>query len=136
MFWLYLFMDALHCSSVLVFTFGTSLLSQGSKSSYDLKVNALFLLEHPSTCKCFDPWDVEHLLWLLESWPLATSLTNFKHATKTATLSAVIMQNTVLTHLCYALIIRTFFFIVMLLFLFPHQVKKQVTRLSSTSNYI
>ena len=27
-----------------------------------------FYLQHPSSCKHFDPWDVEHLLSLLESW--------------------------------------------------------------------
>ena len=39
--------------------------------------------------KCFDPWDVEWLLSLLESWAPASSLTTFKLAWKTATLLAL-----------------------------------------------
>ena len=27
-----------------------------------------FDVQLPPSCKCFDPWDVEHLLSLLESW--------------------------------------------------------------------
>ena len=38
----------------------------------------------------FDPWDVEHLLSLLESWAPASSLTTFKLAWKTATLLALV----------------------------------------------
>ena len=34
-----------------------------------------FYLQHPPSHKCFDPWDVEHLLSLLESWaPASLSL--------------------------------------------------------------
>ena len=43
-----------------------------------------------SFCKCFDPWDVEHLLSLLESWAPASSLTTFKLVWKTATLLALV----------------------------------------------
>ena len=45
-----------------------------------------FYLQCPPSCKCFDPWDVEHFLSLLESWALASSLTISKLACKTATL--------------------------------------------------
>ena len=49
-----------------------------------------FYLQHPPSHKCFDPWDVECLLSLLESWALASSLTTFKLAWKTATLLALV----------------------------------------------
>ena len=47
-----------------------------------------FYLQHPPSCKHFDPWDVEHLLSLLESLASASSLTTFMLAWKTATLVA------------------------------------------------
>ena len=37
-----------------------------------------FYLQCPPSHKHFDPWDVEHLLSLLESWAPASSLTTFK----------------------------------------------------------
>ena len=49
-----------------------------------------FYLQHPPSCKCFDPWDVEHLLSLLESWAPASSLTTFKLAWKTGTLLVLV----------------------------------------------
>ena len=49
-----------------------------------------FYLQHPPSHKHFDPWDVEHLLSLLESWAPASSLTTFKLAWKTATLLALV----------------------------------------------
>ena len=49
-----------------------------------------FYLQHPPSRKQFDPWDVEHLLSLLESWAPASSLTAFKLAWKTATLLALV----------------------------------------------
>ena len=49
-----------------------------------------FYLQHPPSHKCFDPWDVEQLLSLLESWAPASSLTSFKLAWKTATLLALV----------------------------------------------
>ena len=49
-----------------------------------------FYLQHPPSCKHFDPWDVEHLLSLLESWALAASLTTFKLAWKTATILTLV----------------------------------------------
>ena len=48
-----------------------------------------YLQCHPS-CKWFDPWDVEHLLSLLESWAPTSSLTTFKLAWKTATLLVLV----------------------------------------------
>ena len=48
-----------------------------------------FYLQHPPSRKWFDPWDVECLLSLLESWACASSLTTFKLALKTATLLAL-----------------------------------------------
>ena len=49
-----------------------------------------FYLQYPPSRKQFDPWDVEHLLSLLESWAPASSLTTFKLAWKTATLLALV----------------------------------------------
>ena len=49
-----------------------------------------FYLQHPPSHKNFDPWDVEHLLSLLESWAPTSSLTTFKLAWKTATLLALV----------------------------------------------
>ena len=49
------------------------------------KLMCHFYLQHPPSHKCFDAWDVEHLLSLLESWAPASSLTTFKLAWKTAT---------------------------------------------------
>ena len=48
-----------------------------------------FYLQCPPSRKQFDPWDVEHLLFLLESWAPVSSLTTFKLAWKTATLLAL-----------------------------------------------
>ena len=50
------------------------------------KLTCHFYLQHPPSHKPFDPWDVEHLLYLLESWAPTSSLTAFKLAWKTATL--------------------------------------------------
>ena len=49
-----------------------------------------FYLECPPSHKCFDPWNVEGLLTLLESWSPTSSLTTFKIAWKTATLLALV----------------------------------------------
>ena len=49
-----------------------------------------FYLQHHPSHKWFDPWDVEHLLSLLESWAPMSSLTTFKLAWKTATLLALV----------------------------------------------
>ena len=58
-----------------------------------LKLMHNFYLQHPPSRKWFDPWDVEHLLSLLESWAPASSLTTFKLAWKTATLLALVTAN-------------------------------------------
>ena len=56
-----------------------------------------FYLQHPSSHKWFDPWDIEHLLSLLESWAPTSSLTTFKLAWKTALLFGhVLLQSIVL----------------------------------------
>ena len=55
-----------------------------------LKLMRHFYLQHPPSHKQFDPWDVECLLSLLESWAPASSLTTFKLAWKTATLLALV----------------------------------------------
>ena len=49
-----------------------------------------FYLQHPLSCKCFHPWDVEDLLSLLECWAPASSLTTFKLAWTTATLLVLV----------------------------------------------
>ena len=54
------------------------------------KLMHYFYLQCPPSCKHFDPWYVEYLLSLLESWALASSLTTFKLAWKTATLLALV----------------------------------------------
>ena len=55
-----------------------------------LKLMHHFYLQHPPSHKQFDPWDVECLLSLLESWAPAYSLITFKLAWKTATLLALV----------------------------------------------
>ena len=62
------------------------------KASNHLVISKLmhhFYLQCPSH-EHFDPWDVEPLLFLLESWALASSLPTFKLVLKTATLLALI----------------------------------------------
>ena len=54
------------------------------------KLMCHFYLQCSPFCKCFDPWDVECLLSLLESWAPASSLTTFKLAWKIATLLALV----------------------------------------------
>ena len=49
-----------------------------------------FYLQHPLSLKQFDPWDVEYLLSLLESWAPVSSLPTFKLAWKTATLFTLV----------------------------------------------
>ena len=49
-----------------------------------------FYLQHPPSHKCFDPWNVEHFLSLLESWAPASSLTTSRLAWKTSTLLALV----------------------------------------------
>ena len=63
---------------------------KASNHPFILKLIHHFYLQHPPSCKQFDPWDVECLLSLLESWAPASSLTTFKLAWKTATLLALV----------------------------------------------
>ena len=49
-----------------------------------------FYLQCPPSHKQFDPWDMEHLLSLLEHWAPTSSLTTFKLAWKIATLLALV----------------------------------------------
>ena len=49
-----------------------------------------FCLQYPSH-KCFDPWNFECLLFLLQSWAFASSLTMFKLAWKTGPVLALVM---------------------------------------------
>ena len=55
-----------------------------------LKLMHHFYLQHPPSSKRFDPWDVEHLLSLLENWAPMSSLSTFKLAWKNATLLALV----------------------------------------------
>ena len=49
-----------------------------------------FYLQHPPSHKCFDPWDVECLLSLLERWAPTSALTTSKLAWRTAALLALV----------------------------------------------
>ena len=73
---------------VLLFSafFGASSDSKASNHPVISKLMYHFYLQHPPSHKHFDPWDVEHLLSLLESWAPASSLTTFKLAWKIAAL--------------------------------------------------
>ena len=53
------------------------------------KLMCHFYLPGSPSHKCFDPWDVEHLLSLLEGWASTSALTNFKLAW-TVTLLALV----------------------------------------------
>ena len=91
------------------------------KASYHPVISKLmhhFYLQHPPSCEHFDPWDVEHVLSLLESWALASSLTTFQLAWKTATLLAFVNVKCFSDYLYYVLIISTFFFSIILLYSF------------------
>ena len=61
-----------------------------------LKLKHHFYLQHPPSHKQFDPWNVEHLLSLLESWAPTSSLTTFKLPWKTATLLVLVTDLTLL----------------------------------------
>ena len=59
------------------------------KASSDLVISKLmchFYVQHHPSHKCFDPWDVEHLLSFLGSWVPASSFTTSKLAWMTDTL--------------------------------------------------
>ena len=64
-------------------------LHKASSLPFISKLMHHFYLQHPPFNKHFDPWDVEHLLSLLESWTLASSLTAFKLAWKITILLAL-----------------------------------------------
>ena len=64
-------------------------LDKASNHPVTSKLMHHFYLQHPPSCKHFDPWDVEHLLPLLESWAPG-SLTTFNLAWKTATLLEIV----------------------------------------------
>ena len=66
-------------------------LQKASKHPVISKLMHHFYLQHPPFCKHFDPWDVEHLLSLLESWALVSCLTTFKLAWETATLFLLLL---------------------------------------------
>ena len=82
-------MIGIYCSAISAFL-EPHCLHKTSNHPVITKVMYHFYLQHPPSHKCFDPWDVEHLLSLLESWALASSLTTFKLAWKTATLFALV----------------------------------------------
>ena len=62
----------------------------------------IFYLQCPTSYKWLYLWDVKFLLFLIESWLPASSLTNFELAWKTATLLAFVTANNCydLTLLC------------------------------------
>ena len=51
-----------------------------------------FYFQHHPICKHVNPWVVECLLLLLETWTLTFSLTNFKLAGRTYTLLILVME--------------------------------------------
>ena len=65
-------------------------LHKASKHPVMSKIMHHFYLQHPPSCKHFDPWDVACLLSLLESCTPASSLTTVKLAWKTATLLTLV----------------------------------------------
>ena len=92
----------------LVFTillcqhFGTSLSSKGSNYPIISKLTHHFCLNHLFSWQQCDRWYVKNLLSLLESWDLASCLTDFILTSKRATLLALVMGIccTKLTLLC------------------------------------
>ena len=91
----------IYCSAISAFLEHHHL-HKASNHAVISKLMCHFYLQHPPSHKYFDPWDVEHLLPLLESWALASSLTTFKLAWKTATLLALVTAKhcSDLTSLC------------------------------------
>ena len=91
------------------------------------KNNASLLFKHPPSHKCFDPWHIECLLSLLEGWALASSLTTFKFAWKTAT----VLAHVTVKHFSDLILLcidnqHLFSFNIMLLFSFPFLVPRQI----------
>ena len=90
------------------------------------KLMCTFYLQHPPSLQQFYPWDIGCLLSLLESWVPTSSLSNFKLSWKTATLLAFVTGK----H-CFDLILlhvdnSSFFFSIMLIFLFMHLMVKWI----------
>ena len=81
--------SGIYCSAISTFL-EPHYLRKASNHPVISKLMHHFHLQHPSSHKCFDPWDVECLLSLLESWALTSSLTAFKLAWKSATLLALV----------------------------------------------
>ena len=79
----------IYCSAISAFL-EPHCIHKASNHPVISKLMCHFYLQHPPSRKWFDPWDVEHLLSLLESWAPASSLTTFKLAWKTATLLALV----------------------------------------------
>ena len=77
-------------------------LHKASNHPVTSKLMCYFYLQHTSSCKHFDPWNVEGLLSLLESRALASSPSTFKLAWNTATLLALVTMKhcSELTLLC------------------------------------
>ena len=60
-----------------------------------------FYLNHPPSCRRFDPYDAKNSLSLLDGWVPASSLTNYKLAWKMGTLLALdTAEHSDLTLLC------------------------------------
>ena len=91
-----------------------------------LKLIHHFDLQHPPHKHQVDPWDVKQLLSLLESWIQVSSLTNFKLVSKTDFFSSHYGKTYLWFKHCYIFIIRSFFFNIMLLFLFLSLVVKWI----------
>ena len=101
-----------------------------------LKLMHHFYLQHPPSHKQFDPWDVECLLSLLESWAPTSSLTTFKLAWKTPTLLALVTAKhcSDLTLLCVDN--QHLFFNVMLPFSFPCLVARLIIQVIFPLSFI
>ena len=80
-----------HCSDISAFL-EPHHLHKASNHPVISKLMYHFDLQHPASCKHSDHWDVDHLLSLLESWALVSSLTTFKLAWKTATHLALVTK--------------------------------------------
>ena len=103
---LHLFQVGLHTIGIYHSAISTFLehhhLHKASNHPVISKLMFHFYLQCPPSCKHFDPWDVECLLSLLESWAPTSSLTTFKIAWKTATFLALVTtkHSSDLTLLC------------------------------------
>ena len=80
----------IYCSAISAFL-EPHQLHKASNHPVISKLMHHFYLQCPPSHKHFDPWDVEHLLCLLESWAPTSSLSTFKLDWKTATLLALVI---------------------------------------------